>query len=32
MLGLAAPLQAAPQDPPYPSMEQLREIQLNTFI
>ena len=32
MLGLAAPLQAAPKDPPYPSMEQLREIQLNTFI
>ena len=32
MFGLAAPLQAAPQDPPYPSMEQLREIQLNTFI
>lgn len=27
----AAPLQAAPQDPPYPSLEQLRELQLNTF-
>ena len=28
---LAAPLQAAPKDPPYPSMELLREIQLQTF-
>ena len=28
---LAAPLQAAPKDPPYPSMELLRELQLQTF-
>ena len=28
---LAAPLQAAPKDPPYPSMELLRELQLHTF-
>ena len=28
---LAAPLQAAPKDPPYPSMELLRELQLLTF-
>ena len=28
---LAAPLQAAPKDPPYPSMELLRELQLDTF-
>ena len=31
MLGLAGPLQAAPQDPPYPTMEQLRQLQLDTF-
>ncbi|MEX0588987.1 MAG: hypothetical protein WD136_06990 [Cyanobium sp.] len=31
MLGLATPLRAAPKDPPYPSMEQLRELQLHTF-
>ena len=28
---LAAPVQAAPKDPPYPSMELLRELQLQTF-
>jgi hypothetical protein len=28
---LAAPLQAATKDPPYPSMELLRELQLQTF-
>ncbi len=28
---LAAPLQAAPKDPPYPSMDLLRELQLQTF-
>ncbi len=28
---LASPLQAAPKDPPYPSMDQLRELQLHTF-
>jgi hypothetical protein len=28
---LAAPLQAAPKDPPYPSMELFRELQLHTF-
>ena len=28
---LAAPLQAAPKDPPYPSMELFRELQLLTF-
>ena len=28
---LAAPLQAAPKDPPYPSMDLLRELQLHTF-
>lgn len=28
---LASPLQAAPKDPPYPSMELLRELQLQTF-
>lgn len=28
---LAAPLQASPKDPPYPSMDQLRELQLHTF-
>ena len=28
---LAPPLQAAPKDPPYPSMDQLRELQLHTF-
>ena len=28
---LAAPLQAAPKEPPYPSMEMLRELQLQTF-
>ena len=30
-LGLLAPLQAAPQDPPYPTMEELRQLQLDTF-
>ena len=28
---LAFPLQASPKDPPYPSMDQLRELQLHTF-
>ncbi|MDA0717313.1 MAG: hypothetical protein O2839_03710 [Cyanobacteria bacterium] len=28
---LTAPLQAAPKDPPYPSMELLRELQLHAF-
>ena len=28
---LAMPLQAAPKDPPYPTMEELRELQLLTF-
>jgi hypothetical protein len=28
---LVAPLQAAPKDPPYPSMDLLRELQLHTF-
>lgn len=32
LMGLLAPsLQAAPQDPPYPSMDLLRELQLTTF-
>ncbi|MEB3201958.1 MAG: hypothetical protein VKK05_03980 [Synechococcus sp.] len=32
LLGLLNfPLQAAPKDPPYPTMEQLRELQLLTF-
>ena len=31
-MGLLAPsLQASPKDPPYPSMDQLRELQLHTF-
>ncbi|MEX0589289.1 MAG: hypothetical protein WD136_08540 [Cyanobium sp.] len=31
MLGLVSPVGADPKDPPYPSMEQLRELQLHTF-
>ncbi|MBM5814789.1 MAG: hypothetical protein FJ062_08615 [Cyanobacteria bacterium M_DeepCast_100m_m1_067] len=32
LMGLLAPsLQASPKDPPYPSMDQLRELQLHTF-